>query len=235
MIKEGYAINTQYVLIADRIIQTQGDLDYVQALIDNAPLVDGKPLNPFQTYKRPELGDVLYKDMDGNGIFNDNDRVPLGHGNTPRFLFNITLGLEYKGFDFSTVMSGTGSYKVQYQTMHSSSLAYGNQIGQKIADGRWYEGRTDAIYPRLLTGDGRNTRSSTLWETNKSYFKIRNIQLGYSLPQKWTKTVSLNRVRVFCSLENFFTFTNFAGMDPETSKLTYPSMRQASVGLNITL
>lgn len=235
MIKEGYAINTQYVLIADRIIQTQGDLDYVQSLIDNAPLVDGKPVNPFQTYKRPELGDVLYKDMDGNGIFNDNDRVPLGHGDTPRFLFNFTLGLEYKGFDFSTVLSGTGSYKVQYQTMHSSSLAYGNQIGQKIADGRWYEGRTDAIYPRLLTGDGRNTRSSTLWETNKSYFKIRNIQLGYSLPQKWTKSVSLNRVRVFCSLENFFTFTNFAGMDPETSKLTYPSMRQASVGLNVTL
>lgn len=235
MIKEGYAINTQYVLVADRIIQTPGDLEYVQSLIDNAPLVDGKPVNPFQTYKRPELGDVLYKDMDGNGIFNDNDRVPLGHGDTPRFLFNVTLGLEYKGFDFSTVLSGTGSYKVQYQTMHSSSLAYGNQIGQEIADGRWYEGRTDAIYPRLLTGDGRNTRSSTLWETNKSYFKIRNIQLGYSLPQRWTKSVSLNRVRVFCSLENFFTFTNFAGMDPETSKLTYPSMRQASFGLNVTL
>lgn len=235
MIKEGYAINTQYVLVADRIIQTQGDLDYVQSLIDNAPLVDGKPLNPFQTYKRPELGDVLYKDMDGNGVFNDNDRVPMGHGDTPRFLYNLTLGLEYKGFDFSTVLSGTGSYKVQYQTMHSSSVAYGNQIGQDIADGRWFEGRTDAIYPRLLTGDGRNTRSSTLWETNKSYFKIRNIQLGYTLPQNWTKRASLSRVRVFCSLENFFTFTNFAGMDPETSKLTYPSMRQASFGLNVTL
>lgn len=235
MIKEGYAINTQYILVADRIIQTQGDLDYVQSLIDNAPIVDGKPVNPFQTYKRPELGDVLYKDMDGNGIFNDNDRVPLGHGDTPRFLFNFTLGFEYKGFDFSTVLSGTGSYKVQYQTMHSSALTYGNQIGKEIADGRWYQGRTDAEYPRLLTGDGRNTRSSTLWETNKSYFKIRNIQLGYSLPKQWTKSVSLNRVRVFCSLENFFTFTNFAGMDPETSKLTYPSMRQASIGLNVTL
>lgn len=234
MIKEGYAINTQYVLVADRIIQTQADLDYVQSLIDNAPIVDGVKVDPFKTYKRPELGDILYKDMDHNGIFNDNDRTPMGHGDTPRFLYNLTLGFEYKGFDFSTVLSGTGSYKIQYRAMHSSSVTYGNQIGKEIADGRWYEGRTDATYPRLLTGDSRNTRNSTMWETDKSYFKIRNIQLGYSLPQKWVKAASLSRVRLFCSLENFFTFTDFSGMDPETSKLTYPTMRQASFGLNVS-
>lgn len=234
MIKEGYAINTQYVLVADRIIQTQADLDYVQSLIDNAPVVDGVKVDPFKTYKRPELGDILYKDMDHNGIFNDDDRTPMGHGDTPRFLYNLTLGFEYKGFDFSTVMSGTGSYKVQYRTMHSSSVTYGNQIGKEIADGRWYEGRTDATYPKLLTGDGRNTRNSTMWETDKSYFKIRNIQLGYSLPQQWVKAASLSRVRLFCSLENFFTFTDFSGMDPETSKLTYPTMRQASFGVNVS-
>ncbi|WP_304209116.1 TonB-dependent receptor, partial [Phocaeicola plebeius] len=85
MIKEGYPINVQYILVADRIVQTQEDLDYVQSLVDNAPIgKDGKQVNPFQTYKRPELGDVLYKDMDGNGIFNDDDRVPLGYGDTPR-------------------------------------------------------------------------------------------------------------------------------------------------------
>lgn len=234
MIKEGYAINTQYVLIADRIVQTQADLDYIQSLIDNAPVVDGTKVDPFKTYKRPELGDVLYKDADGNGIFNDDDRVAMGHGDTPRFMFNFTLGCEYKGFDFSTVLSGTGSNKVQYQTMHSTSLAYGNQISQDIADGRWYEGRTDAQYPRLMVGDGRNTRKSTMWETDKSYFKIRNIQLGYTLPQQWAKAASLNRVRLFCSLENFFTFTDYAGMDPETKKIAYPSMRQASFGLNVS-
>lgn len=234
MIKENYPINTQYVLIADRIIQTQEDLDYVQSLIDNAPVIDGKKVNPFQTYKRPELGDVLYKNTDDNYILNDDDRVPLGHGDTPRFLYNFTLGFEYKGFDFSTVMSGTGSQKVQYTTMRSTSVAYGNQISQEIADGRWYEGRTDAIYPRLLKGDSRNTRASTIWETDKSFFKIRNIQLGYSLPNKWIKAASLNRVRLFCSLENFFTFTDYVGMDPETSKIAYPTIRQASFGLNVS-
>lgn len=234
MIKEGYPIKTQYILIADRIVQTQEDLDYVQSFIDNAPIVDGKKVDPFKTYKRPELGDILYKDANGDGVFNDADRVPMGHGNTPRFLFNINLGFEYKGFDFSTVMSGTGSYKVQYRTMHSTVLTYGNQIGQAIADGCWHEGRTDAIYPRLLSGDGRNTLNSTLWETDKSYFKIRNIQLGYTLPQKWIKAASLSRVRLFCSLENFFTFTNYVGMDPEVNNIAYPSMRQASFGLNVS-
>lgn len=234
MIMEGYPIKTNYILIADRIIQTQEDLDYVQSLIDNAPVVDGVKVNPFQTYKRPELGDVLYKDMDGNGIFNDDDRVARGHGNTPRLMFNFNLGFEYKGFDFSAIMSGTGNYMVQYRSQHSTSLTFGNQIGQKVADGRWYEGRTDAKYPRLLISDGRNTRNSTLWEQNKAYFKIRNIQLGYTFPKQWVSKASLERVRVFCSLENFFTFTSYIGMDPEVTNIAYPTMRQASFGLNVS-
>lgn len=237
MIKEGYPINVQYVLVADRIIQSQEDLDYVQSLIDNAPIgEDGKQVNPFQSYKRPEMGDVLYKDMDGNGIFNDDDRVAMGHGNTPRFFYGITLGCEWKGLDFSMLMSGTGKQNVQYLTMHTTNFpAQAYQIGQDIADGRWYEGRTTpAKYPRLLLNDDRNTRYSTLWETNKAFLKIRNIQLGYSLPKNWIKSAMLDRVRIFCSLENFFTFSDYVGMDPETNGLTYPTIRQASFGLNVS-
>lgn len=238
MIKEGYPINVQYCLVADRIIQTQEDLDYVQSLVDNAPIgEDGKQVDPFQSYKRPELGDVLYKDMDGNGIFDDNDRVAMGHGDTPRFFYDISLGCEWKGFDFSMLMSGTGSYKVQYQSMHTTNIpASGYQIGQEIADGRWYEGRTtSAKYPRLLSNDSRNTRNSTLWLSDRKFFRIRNVQLGYTLPTKWVKAATLNRVRVFCSLENFFTFSDFVGMDPEnTENLAYPTIRQASFGLNVS-
>ena len=234
MILEGYPINVQYVLVADRIIQTQEDLDYVEWLANNSYDKNGNKVDPFSKYVRPEMGDVLYKDMNGDGILSDDDRVPMGHGDTPRLFYDISLGFEWKGFDFSMLMSGTGSQKVQYQTMRSSSVTYGNQISQEIADGRWYKGRTDAIFPRLLTGDSRNTRASTIWETDKSFFKIRNIQLGYSLPKKWVSAASLSRVRVFCSLENFFTFTGYAGMDPETNKLTYTTMRQASFGLNVS-
>ncbi|MCE8491252.1 SusC/RagA family TonB-linked outer membrane protein [Bacteroides thetaiotaomicron] len=237
MIKEGYPINVQYVLIADRIIQTQEDLDYVQSLIDNAPLdKNGNKINPFSKYKRPELGDVLYKDANNDYVIDDDDRVARGHGNTPRFFYDINIGCDWKGLDFSILMSGIGNNKVQYQTMHTTALApSGYQIGKEVAEGRWYEGRTTfASYPRFLINDSRNTRNSTLWETNKRYLKIRNIQLGYTLPQAWVKAASLNRVRVFCSLENFFTFTDYAGMDPETSGFSYPTIRQASFGLNVS-
>lgn len=236
MIKEGYPINVQYVLIADRIIQSQEDLDYVQYLVDNSVDKEGNKVDPFSKYKRPEMGDVLYKDTNHDGIFSDDDRVARGYGNTPRFFYDISVGCGWKGLDFSMLMSGTGNQKVQYQTMHTTNLApSGYQIGKEVAEGRWYEGRTTpASYPRFLINDSRNTRNSTIWETNKRYFKIRNIQLGYTLPQNWVKAASLSRVRLFCSLENFFTFTDYAGMDPETSGFSYPTIRQASFGLNVS-
>lgn len=182
------------------------------------------------------MGDVLYKDMNGDNVLDDDDRVAKGHGNTPRFFYDINLGCDWKGLDFSILISGTGNNIVQYQTMHTTSLApSGYQIGKEVAEGRWYEGRTTpASYPRFLVNDGRNTRSSTIWETNKRYLKIRNIQLGYTLPQSWVKAASLSRIRLFCSLENFFTFTDYAGMDPETSGFSYPNIRQASFGINVS-
>ena len=182
------------------------------------------------------MGDVLYKNTNGDNLLNDDDRVTRGHGNKPRLYYGINLGCEYKGFDFSMLMSGTSSYKIQYQSMHTTNIpASGYSIGKEVAEGRWYEGRTTpAKYPRFLTNDGRNTRNSDLWETDKAYLKIKNIQLGYTLPKRCMDALSLSRVRLFCSLENFFTFSNYVGMDPETSGLTYPSIRQASFGLNVS-
>lgn len=235
MIMEGYPINTQYILVADRIVQTQEDLNLVQAMVDNAPLDEnGNKINPFASYGRPELGDVLYRDMNDDHIIDEEDRVPMGHGDTPRFFYDINLGFEYKGFDFSMLMSGTGSYKVQYRSSYTTDWTDAI-LAKDIYEGRWYEGRTTpAKFPRLLVNDNKNTRNSTLWQTNKSFFKIRNIQLGYSLPKKWVKAASLERVRLFCSLENFFTFTSYVGLDPEVSGMTYPTIRQASFGLNVS-
>lgn len=235
MIKEGYPINTQYVLVADRIVQTQEDLDYVQSIIDNAPVDEsGNKVNPFASYGRPELGDILYKDMNDDHIIGDDDRVPMGHGNMPRFFYDINLGFSYKGFDFSMLMSGTSSYKVQYRS-NTYTTNYSMGWATDIYEGRWYEGRTTpATFPRLLVNDSRNTLNSTIWQTDKAFFKIRNIQLGYTLPEQWVKAASLSRVRVFCSLENFFTFTDYVGLDPEVSGLAYPTMRQASFGLNVS-
>ncbi len=105
-----------------------------------------------------------------------------------------------------------------------------------MCDGRWYEGRTDATYPRLLFYSNAtvNTQASDFYLQDLAFLKIRNIQLGYTLPQKWTNACQIDRVRLYGSLENFFTFTKFKGLDPEVSGINYPTMRQAVIGLNVT-
>ncbi len=103
-----------------------------------------------------------------------------------------------------------------------------------MCDGRWYEGRTDATYPRLLFYQNNiNQQASDFYLQDLAYLKIRNIQLGYTLPQKWTRACQIDKVRIYGSLENFFTFTKFKGFDPEVSGMAYPTMRQAVIGLNV--
>lgn len=237
MIKEGHPINTQYVLLVDRLVQSQADLDHVQSIIDNAPTdAAGNKRDPFSG-KRPQLGDLLYKDTNGDGMINDDDRVAIGNGSNPKFTFGLNLGAAWKGFDFSMLMQGATGMKVYWNDNYfRPSVRTGYQISQKIADGRWYQGREgNATYPRLLEySDNRNTRASDFWLQNKSYFKIRNIQLGYTLPKNIVAKASLEKIRVYGSLENFFTFTSYDGLDPEVSGVTYPAMRQAVIGVNVS-
>lgn len=238
MIKEGYAINTQYGYKVDRIVQTQADLDYVQSLVDNAPIdpATGKQKSPFPS-KRPELGDLLYKDLNNDGVVNDDDRTAIGHGNTPKFTFGFTMGAAYKGFDCSVLVQGVlGMEQYWLDNYFRPQVRSGYQLSKKIADGRWHKDiQGDAKYPRLLEfSDDRNTRVSDFWVQNKSFVKIKNIQLGYTIPKSLVNRFSIDKLRVYGSLENFFTFTKYDGLDPEVSGLDYPTMRQAVIGINLS-
>ncbi len=232
MIMEGYANKTMYILEVDRIVNTDADLAYIQSLVDNAPA--GKTVFPFG---RPEKGDILYKDANGDGLINNDDRVAVGWGNSPKFNFGLSLGAAWKGIDFSVLLQGTAGMKdLFYSNLNRSGVRVGYQLNKEIVEGRWYEGRTsEAKYPRLLDySDTRNEQMSTMWVGDKSYLKIRNIQLGYTLPAKWTRVAFMERVRIYGSLENFFTFTSWKGYDPETDKVTYPTMREAVLGVNVS-
>lgn len=92
---------------------------------------------------------------------------------------------------------------------------------------------TNAKYPRLTYQNAINNQANTLWIQNKNYLKIRNIQLGYSIPKHLLSKIQLQKLRIYGSLENFFTFTSYKGIDPELDQLTYPTMRQAVIGVNI--
>lgn len=239
MIKEGYPINVQYGYIVDRIVQTDEDLAYVQQLIDNTPIdpSTGKPKKTFPS-NTPELGDLLYKDMNGDGVINDDDRRIIGNGATPKCTFGLNLGGAYKGFDFSVLLQGvTGVETYWLDNYFRPSVRHSYQLNQKIADGRWHEGITPgaAKYPRLLEfNDNRNTLISDFWVQNRSFLKIKNIQLGYSFTKAAFPSLPVERIRIYGSLENFFTFTTYDGLDPEVNGVDYPAMKQAVIGINLS-
>ena len=238
IIWEGHPINSQYGLRVDRIIQTDEDLALVQQMIDNAPIVDGKKVNPFAAFGKPEKGDLFYKDINGDGVVDMNDREILSDGPNPKFQFGLNLNASWKGIDFAVLFQGQAGAKAVWMNdlVNASSVRHGYQLNKEVAEGRWYEGRTDAKYPRLLEYQNtKNKQNSDFFLENLAFLKIRNIQLGYTLPSKWTKKVSLERVRFYGSLENFFTFTSFRGFDPEMGRsVAYPAMKNVVFGLNLS-
>ena len=230
LIWEGHSINSQYLMRVDRILQTDEDMKIVDEMIAKNP-------NAFKALGKPQKGDFLYKDIDGDGCITLMDKEIVSDGTNPKFTFGLNLNAAYKGFDISALLQGQLGIKTFWMNdaYNTPTVRYGYQINKEVADGRWYEGRTDAKYPRLIQyQDTRNTKPSDFYLQDRSFLKIRNIQFGYTVPQNLTQMVHVQRVRVYCSLENFFTFTSFKGFDPEVSGMNYPTMKQCTLGLNIS-
>lgn len=232
MILEGQPINIQYVLSVDRIVQTEEDLALVQAMVDANP-------DAFAQYKRPELGDFLYKDTNGDGRITSDDRIMVGNGTNPTTTYGFNFGASWKGFDFSCILQGAAGLKVYWNGQDGGSywplIRRGNQINKTIADGRWIPGRTDATYPRLLDyTDGRNSVASDFWVQDKSYMRVKNIQLGYTVPRRLSRNIMLETIRCYVSIDNALTFTDYKGLDPEVEGTKYPTMRLTTFGVNLT-
>lgn len=228
MTKEGLPINSMYMYVADRIIQTDEDL----ALVNN--MLAKNPDAFSQLGGVPQKGDILFKDLNGDNMIDPtNDRDIAGNTN-PEHLFGLTLSAGYKGFDFSVFMQGvTGAKGYLNEKYFTSTVQRGYQITKEIAENSWTEGMTNAKYPKLTYQSAINNQANTLWIQKKDYLKIRNIQLGYTLPKSLLSKIQLEKVRLYGSLENFFTFTGYKGIDPELDNLSYPTMRQAVIGVNI--
>lgn len=238
MIKEGYPINVQYVLAVDRIIQTYDDLLLVKQMQKDAPVdpATGQKKNPFAAYGTPEMGDFLYKDLNNDGIIDENDRYAVGNGNTPTWLFGLQFGFDWKGLDLSMLIQGNAGMEVLWMDeFNMGYLNYGDVISKNIAEGAWREGRTDASYPRLLTRTNTiNNQPSDFWVENKSYARLKNIQIGYSLPSRWVSKIGVSRLRIYVSGENLLTLTGYRGIDPEVSGTNYPTLKQYIAGINLS-
>ncbi len=229
--QEGRPINQLYVITVDRIVRDQADLDYVQKLVDANP-------DYFATYQRPELGDFLYRDANGDGTLDTDDRVEIGHGTLPRLTYGFSLGLEWNNFDFSVLLQGTGNHQVYYNNQAFRFVTVmGQSLIKDITDNAWTpENPYGSRYPILRnSANSRNNIASDAFVHNAAYLRCKNIQLGYNVPQKITRRFYGEHLKRSTSIDYRFTIPEFPGLDPEIgATVGYPAVRQYSIGLNIT-
>lgn len=161
-IQEGRPINQLYVVTVDRIVRDQADLDYVQSLVDANPAY-------FATFQRPELGDFLYADANGDGVLDNDDRVEIGYGALPRLTYGLNIGAEWNGFDFAMFLQGVGDYKVYYNNQAFRFVTVmGQSLNKDITDNAWTpENPYASTYPVLRNNaDGRNNIASDAFVHN---------------------------------------------------------------------
>ncbi|MFC7524416.1 SusC/RagA family TonB-linked outer membrane protein [Parapedobacter sp. GCM10030251] len=225
--QEDSPFNSFYVLEFDRIIQDQSEIDQL--------LADGYTFSSY-VGGTPSPGDMLYKDVNGDKVFNDQDRVVKAYSSLPKLNYGINVSAAYKGFDLNIVGQGIGAVRQYWGNDGFNTFNINEGFLQRAEIlNRWTPDNKSTEYPRLRTsGSALNTAYSDYWLYNTSYFRIKSIQLGYALPAATTTRFKVDRLRIYANLENFFTFTKFDGYNPENASVSYPLMKQWVLGLNVT-
>ena len=229
---------------SDGMIRTQGDMDWVTAMI-----AAGYRFSGGNTLDKSQLwyGDFIYADRNGDGDYgDDNDRHFTGHSSQPKWLFGLNISFSWRGFDFYTLFSGAfGSWLNWNSSYYNTSIVQnGYSISRKIAADHYFydpagdpsSNNLDGTYPRLtLNSNMNNSKLSGFYHYKGDYLKLKNIQLGYTIPENICGRLSISGVRVSVSADNLFTFTKYPGLDPEIgTRVTYPLMRTFSLGAQVT-
>ncbi|MFT4032596.1 MAG: TonB-dependent receptor [Siphonobacter sp.] len=230
----------------DGMIRTTDDMNWLQSMI-----AAGYTFQPAGGVGKAKIyyGDLVYADNNGDGVYgNTYDKKFLGKNSTPRYNFGMRGDLSWKGIDISMLWSGSTGFQYLWNVAgyNNSTVQNGYSIPLSVANDHYYYNDADPSdpdnnitgkAPRLKnTTDAQNAAvSSNYWIYNAGYIKLKNLQIGYMLPQRIVKKVALDRARIYVSGENLLLITKYPGMDPEIgASVAYPTMRQFSLGLNLT-
>ena len=203
----------------------------------------GHPAWYFYGYEfagiNPETGDPTFVDRNNDGSITDADKTEIGKG-MPDFTYGLTLTANWKGLDLIVFGAGSQGNDI-YCCLNRSDFTL-NKLTYFTED-RWRPNHTNGSMPAAGAAEMDKFMTSTASVFDGSYFKIKQIQLGYTIPQNWTRKAFIDNLRVYCSLEDFFTFTKYKGFDPEVTgvgsalgvdKGSYPNAKKVVVGLNVT-
>ena len=218
----GQPLNAYYGFVMEGIYQNEAEINEQLYATDN-PTV--------------QPGDIRFKDLDNNGKIDDNDRDFLGSP-IPRFTYGFTLNGEYKGFNFSMLFHGVQD--VQHFNDLKKILNYDTRPFNHTTEmlGYWHGEGTSNSIPRPSFTDNGGSRISSIFVEDASFFRLKNVELGYSFAKLLKKINSpISDLKIYVSAENLFTVTSYSGLDPESTDLidygTYPQARSFLFGVNV--
>lgn len=182
-------------------------------------------------------GDLKWADLDGDGTIGDDDRTFLG-SSLPSWTYGFSVSANYRNFDFLVFGQGVWGNEIMqgYRRLDIANANYGIQ-----ALDRWSKDNPDGSYPRLTNKDPNDNyhKMSDFYLQSGAYFRVKTLQIGYTLPKALTEKATLEKVRFYISANNLFTITGYNGLDPEVAgsidKGVYPQARTWMLGANITL
>ncbi|RAJ95510.1 TonB-linked SusC/RagA family outer membrane protein [Larkinella arboricola] len=230
----GNPVGSFWGLVTDGLFRTQAELD------QSLPQF-GYKVNETETW----LGDIRYKDINGDGKVDANDLTFIGSP-LPKFTWGLTNSLNYKDFDFSIFLQGSQgakAYNFLRWQLEGLNNAWSNQM-RTVTD-RYTETNTGGALPRFTTTNKNNTAMSDRYVEDASYWRIQNITLGYRIPRNILSKVKMTNLRVYGSIQNLKTFTKYSGYDPEIGSFNnsiklmnvdmghYPNPRTFTIGANV--
>lgn len=198
-----------------------------------------------QTWGDVMPGDIKYRDVNGDGIVNDKDYVPIGATNRPNLIYGFGFSAQWKGFDVNVLFQGAGksTFFIDGYTVYPFKDGdWGNILTDVVKSNRWILGENEdpnAKYPRLsYGGNNNNYQSSTYWMRNGSYLRLKNLEVGYTIPKSIVNKIRLNNIRIYFMGTNLVTFSSFKLWDPElgsSNGQVYPLSKAYTLGLTINI
>jgi TonB-dependent starch-binding outer membrane protein SusC len=219
----GRPMNTYLAYEYDGVFRDQADIDATKAQLDYSAIV--KDIRP---------GDMKFKDYNGDGKINPDDRVRTNVNNIPKFQGGINLGANYKNFDLAILFQGAAGVKQFIYTGEMGNI--GNYL-LDVYENRWTVENPSSEHPRIANrGDQYYSFNNTYWLRNGNYIRLKNFELGYTIPEAIGKRAGISNLRVYVNGLNVLTFDKMKVYDPETSSDSgqyYPQSRILSGGLSV--
>ncbi len=193
--------------------------------------------SPTQTFSTVKPGDIKYRDVNGDNIIDANDKVAIGHSTTcPELYYNFHIGAEWKGLGFYAMFQGTGNYSAVLNTKSMYWPLVGNtNISQYAYNNRWTPENQNAKLPRLSSeSNANNYQTSTLWLADRSFLKLRNLEVYYNLPASLLeKTKIVNGAKLYVRGIDLLCFDHIDESDPEAYGIN-PVNKSIALGLSVT-